>query len=37
MGLFGRAVVESQIIPAGGFEPFVAENLLDMPNRAAIK
>jgi len=32
-----RAVVEAQIVPSCCLQTFMAENFLDVPNRAAVK
>ena len=37
MSRFGGSMVETQVVAAGGFQAFVAENLFDVADRAAVK
>src|SRR5437588_12091213 len=34
---FSGSLVQPQVVPAGGLEPFVPKNLLNVPNGAAIE
>ena len=37
MGLLGSAPVEAQVVPAGGFQPFMPQDLFDVAYGAAIE